>query len=81
MTQKISNFSTNMTSSHIRNEQRKKKRGTVKTLLITHLGAVTRSNVKMTTFCLPFVNITVSPDNTDFTVANPRDGNTGRMAA
>lgn len=67
-----------MTSSHIRNEPTK-KRGTL--LLKTHLGAVTRSNVKMTTFCLPFVNTTVSPDNTDFTVANPRDGNTGRMAA
>ena len=53
----------------------------------THLGAVTRSNVKMTTGAFwpgaigrP-VRTTVSPLRTDLTVARPRLGSTGRIAA
>mmetsp|Transcript_1489 Transcript_1489/g.2139 ORF Transcript_1489/g.2139 Transcript_1489/m.2139 type:complete len:200 (-) Transcript_1489:2-601(-) len=51
------------------------------------LGAVTRSNVKMTTgaFCPGAkgrpVNTTVSPLKTDLTVATPRLGSTGRIGA
>lgn len=53
----------------------------------THLGAVTRSNVKMTTgaFCPGAkgrpVRTTVSPLKTDLTVATPRLGSTGRIGA
>lgn len=54
-------------------------------MLISYLGAVTRSKVNMTTgaFCPAAagrpVNTTVSPLKTDFTVASPWLGKTARM--